>query len=95
MVKRELGLQSNKLDAALKDKTEAAIETLGFRVTVGDVAAAAGVTIAQADSALKALAYDSLAALEVGVKHEHACVCAHALPRSLAHFTFCTAAHTI
>jgi hypothetical protein len=62
---KELGIQSNKLQPDVKERVEAAIAALGYRVTVGDVAARAGVSIAQADEALKALAYDSLGNLEV------------------------------
>jgi hypothetical protein len=36
-VKRELGMQSNKLDPDVKDRVEAAIARLGYRVTVGQV----------------------------------------------------------
>jgi hypothetical protein len=36
-VKRELGMQSNKLDPNVKDRVEAAIARLGYRVTVGQV----------------------------------------------------------
>lgn len=36
-VKRELGMQSNKLDGAVKERVEAAIARLGYRVTVGQV----------------------------------------------------------
>jgi hypothetical protein len=63
-VKREAGLQSNRLDPDLRERVEGAIAALGGRVTVGDVAAKAGVTLASADSALKALAYDTQAALQ-------------------------------
>lgn len=62
---KELGIQSNKLQPDIKERVERAIAALGYRVTVGDVAARAGVSIAQADEALKALAYDSLGNLEV------------------------------
>ncbi|KAG2434769.1 hypothetical protein HXX76_007654 [Chlamydomonas incerta] len=65
LVKREAGLQSNRLDPDLRERVESAVERLGGRVTVGDVAARAGVKLAQADEALKALAYDTAAALQV------------------------------
>jgi hypothetical protein len=58
-------MQSNKLDGDIKERVEKAIAKLGFRVTVGQVAAAAGVKLSQAEQALKALAYDSLGNLEV------------------------------
>ena len=63
--KKELGIQSNRLDQDVKERVERAIAALGYRVTVGDVAARAGVKVSEADEALKALAYDSLGALEV------------------------------
>ena len=66
IVKREVGLQSNRLDQEVKDRVEKAIEQLGGRVTAGDVAAKAGVKLSEADECLKALAYDTLAVLEVG-----------------------------
>ncbi|KAJ9512766.1 hypothetical protein QJQ45_019060 [Haematococcus lacustris] len=65
VVKREQGLQSNRLPTDLRESVENAVEQLGFRVTPGDVAARAGVKLAQAEEALKALAYDTAAALEV------------------------------
>jgi hypothetical protein len=58
-------MQSNQLDAGIKERVEKAISKLGFRVTVGQVAAAAGVKLSEAEQALKALAYDSLGNLEV------------------------------
>lgn len=65
VVKREQGLQSNKLPTELREKVSSAVEELRFRVTVGDVAARAGVKLQDADDTLKALAYDSQATLEV------------------------------
>ncbi|KAI8474841.1 MAG: hypothetical protein J3K34DRAFT_517921 [Monoraphidium minutum] len=62
---RELGMQSNRLDADIRERVEGAIEGLGYRATVGDVAARAGVKLSEADAALKALAYDALGHLEV------------------------------
>lgn len=58
-------MQSNQLAPQLRDAVEAAIARLGYRVTVGQVAAAAGVKLSDAEAALKALAYDSLGNLEV------------------------------
>lgn len=49
----------------MREKVERAVESLQFRATVGDVAAKAGVKLADADRALKALATDSLATLKV------------------------------
>ncbi|GBF97383.1 hypothetical protein Rsub_11030 [Raphidocelis subcapitata] len=62
---RELGMQSNRLDPDIRERVEGAIEALGWRATVGEVAARAGVKLSEADGALKALAYDSLGHLEV------------------------------
>lgn len=72
LAKQEFELASNKLDSVVRERVENAITSLTFRATVGDVAARAGVTIGQADTALKALACDSQAALEVR------CACLHA-----------------
>ncbi len=63
---RELGVQSASLDPRLRESVEAAIErSPNMRLTVGDAAASAGVSLAEADACLRALAYDCLAALEV------------------------------
>lgn len=62
---RELGMQSNRLNPDIRERVEGAIEALGYRATVGDVAARAGVKVSEADEALKALAYDALGHLEV------------------------------
>ena len=43
------------------------MESLGSRVTVGDVAARAGVTISEAEEALNALAADCAGSLEVSL----------------------------
>lgn len=50
----------------MRERVEGALEKLRYRATPGDVAAAAGVKLVEADEALKALAYDALANLEVG-----------------------------
>lgn len=59
-------LLSTKLPADVRRRAEEAIEKRGLRVTVGDVAGAAGLTLQQAEEALKALAADSAATLQVG-----------------------------
>lgn len=64
-MQRELELQSNRLDADVRERVADAVAALRYRATAGDVAARAGVTVAQANEALSALAYDCLAALEV------------------------------
>jgi len=43
--KQELGMQSNQLPAELRERVERAIAALGYRVTVGEVAAKAGVKL--------------------------------------------------
>lgn len=63
--KTKLSLQSDRLDAGVRERVSSAIQNLNYRVTAGDTAAQAGVSVAQANEALQALAYDSLAALEV------------------------------
>lgn len=65
-LERELGVQSASLDPRLREAVERAVERAPERrVTAGDAAAAAGVPLADADRALRALAYDCLATLEV------------------------------
>jgi hypothetical protein len=63
--KRELGMQTNRLNPEVRERVERAVEALGYRATVGEVAARAGVKLSEADEALKALAYDALGHLEV------------------------------
>ena len=58
-------LLSTRLPADVRSRAEEAIAKRGYRVTVGDVAAAGGLTLAQAEGALKALAADALATLTV------------------------------
>ncbi len=64
-MKREAGLQSNRLPVELREAVEGAVEALGGRVTAGDVAARAGVKLRDATDALQALAYDTQASLKV------------------------------
>lgn len=58
-------LESLKLRQSLRNSVQDAVESLGPRVTVGDVAARAGVKISEAEEALNALAADSAGSLEV------------------------------
>lgn len=58
-------LESLKLGQAVRNSVQDAVESLGGRVTVGDVAARAGVKISEAEEALNALAADSSGTLEV------------------------------
>jgi hypothetical protein len=64
------GLESDKLDSKIRRRAEDAILTRGNRVTVGDVASTSGLTIFEAENALKALAADSLATLAVSDQGE-------------------------
>lgn len=59
------GLESLKLDGEVRKRTENAISRRGGRVTVGDVAADSGLSVFQAEAALRALATDTLATLQV------------------------------
>ena len=63
-------LESDSLDSKVRRRAEDAILTRGCRVTVGDVASTSGLTIFEAESALKALAADSLATLAVSNQGE-------------------------
>lgn len=58
-------LESLKLRKPLREAVQGAVESLGGRVTVGDVAANAGVTVDEAEEALNALASDCGGSLEV------------------------------
>lgn len=77
-LERELGVQSASLDPRVREAVEAAIErSPARRLTAGDAAAAAGVSLQQADACLRALAYDCLASLEVSASGD----VAYAFPR--------------
>mmetsp|Transcript_34419 Transcript_34419/g.81572 ORF Transcript_34419/g.81572 Transcript_34419/m.81572 type:complete len:387 (+) Transcript_34419:154-1314(+) len=58
------------VDQELRRSVEIAIQKLGYRVTVGDVAASAGVSVASATEALNALASDTGGVLEVSSSGE-------------------------
>ena len=58
-------LESLSLEPQVRKRAEEAIEKCGGRVTTGDVAAAGSLSLAEADEALKALAADALATLQV------------------------------
>lgn len=58
-------LESLKLGQKVRNSVQDAVEGLGGRVTVGDVAARAGVKINEAEEALNALASDAGGTLEV------------------------------
>lgn len=58
-------VQAVQLDASVRRAVEDAINSRNYRVTVGDVAATAGIKTTQAEEALRALAADALATLSV------------------------------
>lgn len=60
-------LESLKLGQRVRKSVQDAVEGLGGRVTVGDVAARAGVQISKAEEALNALAADAGGTLEVSM----------------------------
>ena len=60
-------VESDFLEPSLRENTIAAVEELGGRVTPGDVASRKGLQLAQAESALKALASDTGGFLEVQI----------------------------
>ena len=63
-------LSSDELDADVRVAVEDAIRARGYAVTVGDVAAEAGVSVRQAQEAISALALDSKATLRVSKEGE-------------------------
>ena len=67
-------LESLKLSQRVRKSVEGAVESLGDRVTVGDVAARAGVKISEAEEALNALAADAGGTLEARRKTRSAFV---------------------
>lgn len=62
---REGKLESTNLPGNVRKQVQEAIQALGGRVTVGDVAARAGVRVSEAESALNALAADCNASIQV------------------------------
>ncbi|GAX74218.1 hypothetical protein CEUSTIGMA_g1667.t1 [Chlamydomonas eustigma] len=66
-VRQELGLQSNKIPKHTFQRVEKAILNCKLRATVGEIAAASGLRISETEEALRALAYDSQANLQVRV----------------------------
>ena len=63
-------LESTAIPQAIRVRVEDAAEALGGRVTVGDVAARAGVSLSDAERALNALAADAQGVLEVGTQKQ-------------------------
>ena len=62
-------LESLKLGQRVRKSVQDAVEGLGGRVTVGDVAARAGVKLGEAEEALSALAADAGGTIEVSTEH--------------------------
>lgn len=58
-------VETDKLPSAVRDRTIKAVDTLGGRVTIGDVAGKAGLKLNEAEKALQALAADAGGFLEV------------------------------
>lgn len=58
-------LESLKIPRQVRQRVEDAVESLGGRVTVGDVSSRAGLTLGETERALNALAADSEGTLEV------------------------------
>ncbi|EFJ21482.1 hypothetical protein SELMODRAFT_106680 [Selaginella moellendorffii] len=58
-------IETDRLAPSVRERTMKAIDTLGGRVTVGDVATNAGLKVSEAQSALQALAADTGGFLEV------------------------------
>ena len=61
-------MRSNQWGDPLREAAMEAIEDLGYRGTIGDVAAASGLSLRQAESALKALAREAPEATECMVR---------------------------
>lgn len=60
-------MESDKLPSDVRKRAMDAIDALGRRVTVGDVASKAGLQLSQAQKALQALAADTNGFLEVNI----------------------------
>ena len=58
-------LESMQLRGEVRERVTTAVESLNGRVTVGDIAGRAGVSISEAEEALNALAADTQGTLEV------------------------------
>lgn len=58
-------VETDRLPSDVRDRTIQAVDSLGGRVTVGDVAAQAGLKLDEAERALQALAADTGGFLEV------------------------------
>lgn len=58
-------VETDRLPSDVRDRTIQAVDLLGGRVTIGDVAARAGLKLDEAERALQALAADTDGFLEV------------------------------
>ncbi len=63
-------VESESIPQALRRRIEGAVEALGGRVTVGDVAARAGASLEDTERTLNALAADSQGVLQVGMSFQ-------------------------
>ena len=59
-------LESTRIPQKVRQRVEDAVESLGGRVTIGDVSSRAGLTLAETERTLNALAADSEGTLQVG-----------------------------
>lgn len=59
-------LESTRIPQKVRQRVEDAVESLGGRVTIGDVSSLAGLTLAETERTLNALAADSEGTLQVG-----------------------------
>lgn len=53
----------------MRQRVEDAVQSLGGRVTIGDVSSRAGLTLGETERALNALAADSEGTLQVSAQH--------------------------
>ncbi len=79
-------LESLKIPRQTRQRVEDAVESLGGRVTVGDVSSRAGLTLGETERTLNALAADSEGTLQVACKQ--LCIM-HASPHRATWRTSC------
>eukprot|EP01023_Acetabularia_acetabulum_P006118 TRINITY_DN1254_c0_g1_i4.p2 TRINITY_DN1254_c0_g1~~TRINITY_DN1254_c0_g1_i4.p2 ORF type:complete len:404 (-),score=77.05 TRINITY_DN1254_c0_g1_i4:1376-2587(-) len=70
LLKREIGLKSNKIEQGVRLAVEDAIEECGYAVSVGEVAGKSGVSVNETEETLKALVADTDGALRVSSEGE-------------------------
>lgn len=68
-------VESDKLPSDVRKRAMDAVDACGRRVTIGDVASKAGLTLSQAQKALQALAADTDGFLEVISSHSTNLLC--------------------